>query len=190
MSQHRAVSGTPSPQEWNPYHRQYLLRRLPGLPGNEGVLGGFEADATSYLEAQTRWIADLVRTVPPDRERHRYAPGKWSVREVVGHLADAERVLAYRALAASRGDRTNLMPFDEEAYVAQAGHDELPLARLVEDLLSVRAGTLALARSLTAEQWRRCGRTNGNPVSARAWMFVTGVHVDLHLQTVRERYLG
>lgn len=190
MSNHRALSGTPARSEWSPFHLGYLASRLPGLPGNEGILQGLEDDATSFLERQVRELQNLKTSVPADRERLRYAPGKWSVRELVGHLADTERILSFRALAASRGDQTNLQPFDEEAYAASAGHDELPFARLVDDLLEVRRSTLALARTFSADQWRRRGISNGSPVSARAWMFVIGVHANLHLDTLRDRYLA
>lgn len=189
MSNHRAVSGTPNRSEWSPFHLGYLASRLPGLPGNEGILEGLEDDATSFLERQLQKLQDLKTSVPADRERHRYAPGKWSVRELVGHLADTERILSFRALAAARGDQTNLQPFDEEAYAASAEHDDLPLGRLVDDLIEVRRSTLALARTFTADQWRRRGVSNTSPVSARAWIFVIGVHANLHLDTLRTRYL-
>lgn len=190
MPNHRALSGTPSHSEWSPFHLGYLASRLPGLPGNERVLDGLEDDATSFLETQVRTLKDLKNLVPADRERFRYAPGKWSVRELVGHLADTERILGFRALAASRGDQTNLPPFDEEAYAASAEHDTLPLDRLVDDLLEVRRSTLALARSFSAAQWRRRGISNDSPVSTRAWMFVIGCHLNLHLDTLRNRYLA
>lgn len=189
-SNHRAISGTPVHSEWSPFHLGYLASRLPGLPGNERILDGLEDDAASFLERQVRELRELKSSVPADRERHRYAPGKWSVRELVGHLADTERILSFRALAAARGDQTNIQPFDEEAYAASAGHDDLPLGRLVDDLLDVRRSTLALARTFTADQWHRQGVSNGCPVSARAWMFVIGVHADLHLDTLRNRYLA
>lgn len=190
MSDHRALSGTPARSEWSPFHLGYLATRLPGLPGNEGILEGLEDDATSFLERQLRELQALKSTIPPDRERHRYAPGKWSVRELVGHLTDTERILSFRALAAARGDQTNLQPFDEEAYASSAGHDDLPVGRLVDDLLEVRRSTLALARTFSAEQWRRRSVSNGSPVSARAWMFVIGVHANLHLDTLRNKYLA
>jgi len=190
MSNQRTISGTPDRSEWSPFHLGYLASRLPGLPGNEGILDGLDDDAASFLERQVRELQELMCSVPSDRERHRYAPGKWSVRELVGHLADTERILSFRALAAARGDQANIQPFDEEAYAASAGHDNLALGSLVEDLLDVRRSTLALARTFSADQWRRQGVSNGSPVSARAWMFVIGVHADLHLETLRNRYLA
>lgn len=190
MSSFRALSGTPARCEWSPFHLGYLVDHLPGIPGNGAVLGGLEDDAATFLERQLRTIASLTDSVPVERERFRYAPGKWSVRELVGHLSDTERILCYRALAAARGDRTNLSPFEEEVYVSRAGHDEIPLSLLVEELVAVRRSTLAMVRTFTHEAWRGVGYSSGNPVSARAWVFVIGCHVDLHLNTLRTRYLA
>jgi len=190
MPNHRALSGTPARSEWSPFHLGYLVRYLPGIPENGSVLGGLEDDATAFLERQLRVLQSLPSLVPVDREHHRYAPGKWSVRQLVGHLADTERILSFRALAASRGDRTNLSPFDEDAYAAHAGHDDIPLSQLVEELVAVRRSTLALTSTFTAGQWRGVGRASGHPVSARAWIFVIGAHANLHLDTLRNKYLA
>jgi len=190
MSDHRALSGTPAVLEWSPFHLDYLAPRLPGLPGNANILDGLETDAGSFLERQLPLLQGIADLVPPEREHHRYAPGKWTIRELVGHLSDTERILSFRALAAARGDRTNIAPFDEDAYAASSGHDAIPLARLVEDLVAVRRSTLSLARSFNHGQWRRPGQSNGHPVTARAWMFVIGIHASLHLDTLRTRYLA
>jgi len=193
MSNHRALSGTPAVSEWSPFHLQYLTRYLPGAAKATGApvaALGHEDDARSFLELQLRELEGLAATIPVEKESFRYAPGKWSVRELLGHLADTERILSWRALAAARGDRTNIQPFDEESYAATAGHDGIPVGRLVSEIVAVRKSTLELFANFDHEAWRRHGISNGHPVSARAWAFVIGAHAQLHLQTLRNRYLA
>lgn len=193
MSNHRAISGTPALTEWSPYHLQYLTRLLPGTtkePGTPLAASGHEEDALSFLELQLRQLEGLSAIVPADKETYRYAPGKWSVRELLGHLADTERIQCWRALAAARGDQTNIQPFDQEAYVAMAGHGAVPVAQLLTEIVAVRKSTLALFRTFDHEAWRRHGVSNGFRVSARAWAFVIGAHVELHLGTLKNRYLA
>lgn len=193
MARTRTHSGTPDLSEWSPFHLNYLAHLLPGTSKPDGAAPaarGFEADALSFLEAQLRDLEGLPMEIPATREQHRYAPGKWSIRELLGHLADAERILGWRALAAARGDQTNILPFEENDYVAIAAHDEIPAATLVSELVAVRRSTLALFATLRAEDWTRRGVSNGNPVSARAWAFAIGAHVELHLTTLRTRYLA
>lgn len=180
MSEDRALSGTPAPGEWSPAHHAYLLPRVP-VTGN---------DATGALRSQEREVLEFLATVPADREQYRYAPGKWSLREVVGHISDTERILSVRALAAARGDRSTYPTFDEETYVPLTGHDTLPLPRLAEQFLAVRRSSLTLFSTFDHEAWRRLGDTGGNPVSSRAWAWAIWAHTALHLDTLRKRYLG
>ena len=180
MSQDLALSGTPAREEWSPFHLVYLLPRVPV----EGI------DATGALRAQEREVLDFLRTIPAHREAHRYAPGKWSLREVVGHISDAERILSVRSLAAARGDRAVYPMFDEESYTPVSGHGALPLDRLAEQFLAVRRSSLALFSTFDHEAWRRLGNTSGKLVSARAWAWAIWAHTALHLDTLRTRYLG
>lgn len=180
MPEDLALSGTPADSEWSPLHRAYLLPRVP-------VTGD---DATGALRLQEREILDLLSSVPADRESFRYAPGKWSLREVVGHIADTERILSTRSLAAARGDRSRYPGFDEEAYTPLSGHDRLPLHRLVEQAVAVRRSSLSLFSTFDSAAWRRPGDTDGNPVTARAWAWAIWAHTALHLETIRSRYLS
>jgi DinB superfamily len=122
-------------------------------------------------------------------ERYRYAEGKWSIREVVGHVIDSERVFGYRAVCIARGESTPLPGFDENAYVANASFDEHPLAALLEELGHVRSGHLAFFNHLSPEAWRRTGISNANPISVRALAFIIVGHPRHHLAVLRERYL-
>src|SRR5436309_2632604 len=110
-----------------------------------------------------------IRQVPHDfLDAPLAGPGKWSVKEIVGHLADTERIMAYRALRIARGDETPLPGFDENAYVPPAKFDARPLSDLVAELRTTRAATLALFRSFDDDAWRRRGTASGKPVSVRA----------------------
>lgn len=190
MPDSRVPSGTPDLSEWSPAHRQSLSWRLPGVAeGPEPAARGHLADAWAFLAAQLGEFEALASAIPAGREGFRYASGKWSVREVVGHLADAERILSMRALAAARGDATDLPGFDEDAYVATAGHDAAPFSRLIQELVAVRRSSLALFSGMREEDWTRRGSVKGHAVSARAWAFILGGHAELHLATLRNKYL-
>lgn len=122
------------------------------------------------------------------RALSRYAPGKWSVKEVVGHVADAERVFACRALRIARADATPLPGFDENAYVPAGGFDARPLASIVDEFRAVRAATLALFDGLDAAAAARLGTASGARVSVRALAWIIAAHEHHHLAILRERY--
>jgi len=147
-----------------------------------------ENDPVAVLAAQIDVTAALLRGVSDVDALKRYAPGKWSVKEVVGHLADTERIFAYRALRIARGDETPLPGFDENAYVPPAKFDGRPLADLVADLRTVRAASLALFRSFDADAWRRRGTASGKPVSVRALGYVIPGHERHHVEILKTRY--
>jgi DinB superfamily len=119
----------------------------------------------------------------------RYAPGKWTLKEVVGHLIDDERIFAYRALCVARGDARRLPGFDENEYVAATDFESRPLPRLIAEYRAVRAATLALFAPLTAEEWVRRGNVNGYEASVRGLAFHVAGHELHHLRTLREKYL-
>ena len=147
-----------------------------------------EEDVLPILGDQIAELSRLLERVPAERETYRYAPGKWSIREVIGHLGDAERVFGYRAFCISRGDQTPLPGFDENVYVERSGSDERPLAELVSELASLRESNLALLRRLDADAWTQVGTANGNPVSVRALAYIMAGHLRHHLKILRERY--
>ena len=118
----------------------------------------------------------------------RYAPGKWSVKEVLGHLTDVERIFSYRLLRISRGDVTPLPGFDENAYVPPARFDERPLRDLTSEFRAVRLSSVALVNGLPSTSWSRSGHASGKPVSARALVYIMVGHVSHHLGVLRERY--
>jgi hypothetical protein len=119
---------------------------------------------------------------------HRYAPEKWSVKEVVAHVTDVERVMSYRLLRVSRGDTTPLPGFEENAWVAAMEHDGRPLADHLAEFMAARAGTLALVRGLAPEAFRRTVVASGHRVSGRALAWILAGHLEHHLRILEERY--
>lgn len=123
------------------------------------------------------------------RGGHRYAPGKWSVKEIVGHLIDAERVFAYRALRMARGDTTPLPGFEQDDYVAASGADRRTLADLSEEFALLRQANLCFFRSLPPEAWERRGTASGNPFVVCAFPYLLAGHEAHHRRILAERYL-
>jgi hypothetical protein len=166
----------PDPSEHVPYYGKYIAL----VP---------EADAIQALENQIADALALVRTIPESEGDHRYGPGKWTIKEVIGHLIDGERVFAYRALRFARNDRTALPGFDENTYVPAGGFGHRTLADLAAEWELVRRSNLALFRGLDAEAWRRQGVANGDAISVRALAFIIAGHGRHHVALLRERYL-
>jgi hypothetical protein len=147
-----------------------------------------ETDILAVLERQAGELRELAASVPADRETLRYAEGKWSVREIFGHLADGERVFGYRAFCISRGEQAGLPSFDENEYVAQARSNAIPLRELADELALVRDSSLAFLRRLEPREWERTGTASDNPITVRAIAWVMAGHPRHHVRILRERY--
>lgn len=147
-----------------------------------------EQDPLALLRSQRDSLRAMCASLTEEQALARYAPGKWSIKEVLGHLADTERVFSYRIFRISRGDTTPLTGFDQNAYVAAARSDERPLAELLEEFLSVREATLRLVLGLTPEELARRGTANEAPVSARALVYIAAGHVAHHIRILRDSY--
>ena len=165
----------PNESEYAPFYAGYIAR-IPAV------------DVLEILESQSSELWRLAAAATPEREVFRYAPGKWSVREVFGHLIDGERVFGYRAFRIGRGDQTPLSGFDENEYVAASDYHLRGLQSLAEEFALVRAANLAVFHSLAGDGWRRLGTANGHPVSVRALAFIMAGHVNHHLALLGERY--
>ena len=159
----------------------------PGLAGYVGEVRDGE-DVMALLESQVEEMRAAFGRFPEARATFRYAPGKWSVKELVSHLADTERIFCYRALRFARGDATPLAPFDENAYALEMYADERPLAELLTELLDVRRATLSFFRGLRPEAWTRRGVASGKEVSVRAMAYAIAGHARHHLEVLAERY--
>jgi DinB superfamily len=147
-----------------------------------------EDDILSAMEQQSSAMQKFLASIDEPRASHRYAEGKWSVKEVIGHIADAERVIAYRALAIARGEQQSLPGFDENAYVANANFDDWKLGDLAEHYALVRRANIVFFKNLRAEAWERRGTANQAPVSVNGLAYVIVGHERHHLQVLRERY--
>jgi hypothetical protein len=167
----------PESQEFGSYYAEYISEVPPG-------------HIVDILRAQGETTALFLAKINEHTSRHRYAEGKWSIREIAGHLADAERVFAYRALRFARADSTPLPGFDENEYVVQSGADLIPLAEHAWDLQTIRKATLTLFQRLTADQARYIGTASGSPFSPRALAYIIAGHELHHLNVIRDRYLS
>lgn len=147
-----------------------------------------DGDIVTMLESQGKTTQKMLASIGEEKGGYRYGPDKWSIKQVVGHMTDAERVFAYRLVAIARGEKQSLPGFEENDYVEAANFDARSLAELAEGLAATRASTLALVRSLDAEAWDRRGVANKNPISARAIAWVTAGHERHHVRILRERY--
>ncbi len=166
----------PGPGEYASFYAPYLA----AVPNG---------DLLRLLEVQGAEMLDLLRAFGEERGGYRYAPGKWSVKEVVGHVADAERVFAYRALRFARADATPLPGFEQNGYVAAAGFDRRSLADLADEFAGVRQATLKLFAGLDAPALKRAGIASGHPVTVRAVAWILAGHEQHHARMLRERYL-
>lgn len=147
-----------------------------------------DVDVITALRDGGRDLLATLKGIPEARAGFRYAEGKWSIRELMGHVIDAERIFTYRALRIARGDATPLPGFEENDYAAAAGSDARPLADLAKEFDAVRAASVLLFESFPADAWTRRGIVNGGEVSMRALAFITTGHALHHLKILRERY--
>jgi uncharacterized damage-inducible protein DinB len=148
-----------------------------------------DGDLLETLEAQWEELGCLLEELDDEAADYRYAEGKWTVKELLGHLLDAERIFAYRILCIARGEQAPLPGWDENAYAANGGFGARPLEALLEEYDLLRGSTLALLRGLDEAGFERRGISNGNPVSARALAWVLAGHELHHMGILRERYL-
>ena len=145
-------------------------------------------DAVSRLETQRDVVVARLAALAESRAAFRYAPDKWTIKEVIGHLSDAERVFGYRLLRIARGDATPLAGFDEKIYVPAGAFDRRSVRDLMEEWRAVRHATVALAHGLPREAWNRRGVANSRSVTAAALLYIVLGHVEHHLKILEERY--
>jgi len=167
--------GRPQPGDYAPFYQPYLDATAP------------IDDAHELLARQSDVLA-YMGTWSEEKAAHRYAADKWTVAQVVGHMADTERVFAYRLLRIARGDTTPLAGFDENAWQLEAGFESRTLASVVAELKAVRQASLALIRSLDAAAIEREGVASGKRVTARALVWLVAGHFAHHASILRDRY--
>jgi uncharacterized damage-inducible protein DinB len=172
----RAPVTRPQSDEYAPYYEKYVSL----IPSD---------DIVSVLEAQRVLMGQLLAARSEREGNFRYAPDKWSLKEVIGHVCDAERIFAYRLLRIARGDQTPLPGFEQDDYIAPAAFGERSLTDIAAEFAAVRAATMKLVQSLTPEAWTRCGTASNHRVSARALAYIIAGHQLHHQNILNEKYL-
>lgn len=171
------MRGRPAAGEAAPYYFTYIDQ----VPGDDPV---------AALRAQPAEWERLFASISEERSMYRYAPDKWSIREVVNHVADCERLFCFRAFWFARGFDSPLPSFDQNVAARAAAADDTPWSVHVEDLRNARLASLSFFENLRPEAWTRRGVASDNPFSVRALAFLTAGHATHHFKILQERYLG
>ncbi len=166
----------PNPNEAAPYYSIYIDRVASD-------------DILDVLATQLEESATFLAEISEEQSLHRYAPGKWSMRELLGHVNDTERVFTFRALWFARGFQDPLPSYDQEIAVAAAESDRVSWASHVDEFRAIRSATLSLFRNLPAYSWSRSGIASDNSVTVRALAYIVAGHLSHHLAILRERYV-
>lgn len=164
----------PQPDEYSPHHEQYVSL--------------IEGPIVAEMKAGRDRIARLIEQVPEERGGYQYAERKWTIRECIGHMSDAERIHTFRALTFARNDAIELPKWGPDAYASAANFNSRTVRSLVDEQLAVRDATIAFFSSLPAEAWSREGTVSGKRLTVRAIAYITAGHVKRHLEVLRERY--
>lgn len=166
----------PDKSEYAEYYHKYVQ----GVP---------EGNITDILEDQLNSTVEFLSGISEDKSLFRYEQNKWSIREVLGHIIDSERVFAYRALRFSRGDQKPLQGFDENHYINNSSYNSISLQLLIEEFFHLRKSTIALFRSMQNEMWLNKGTASGYDVTVRGLAYIIVGHTEHHLRIIKERYL-
>lgn len=171
------MAGYPTPSEYVPYYFTYI-----GLVPKEGDIG-------DYLTSQKDTLLTFFNRISPEKYDYRYAEGKWSLREVLGHILDCERIMAYRALRIGRGDTTPIEGFEQDDYIPTGKFSARSWEAMTAELLTVREATISLLHGMPEDAFERTGTANGNTISCRALFYIIAGHAQYHRQIIEEKYL-
>ncbi|MFC4619397.1 DinB family protein [Camelliibacillus cellulosilyticus] len=163
--------------EYSPYFDRYV-KLVP------------DGDITQVLKEQSKATAELLDGLTDEQASFRYEKGKWSIKEVIGHVIDTERVFSYRLLAIARGEMASLPGFDQDAYVEAASFDQTSFNALLDHFSAVRQATVCLLRSLNARDWIKKGNANGADITVRALAYIMAGHELHHRRIIKDRYLA
>jgi hypothetical protein len=172
-----AAATRPQTTEYLPYYERYISL----VP---------EGDVLETMAGQLDSTLALLRSIPEERAGHRYAPDKWSIKELVGHVIDGERIFAYRALRFARNDQTELAGFEQDDYIRNATFDDCRLRDLIDEFEHVRRGNLLMLRQLDEAAWARSGVASNAEVSVRALAYIMAGHELHHMNVLRDKYLS
>jgi len=171
-----ATISRPAKSEYAPYFGTYIDKVDDG-------------DVLDILAKQIDQTVATLSRVPEKDAGYRYAPGKWSIKEIVGHMSDTERIFVYRGLCFARGDAQPLPGFDENTYVSNASFDDRTLKDHLDEFRAVRAATMFFLKGLNARELMRSGTANNNPYTVRSIPYILAGHEKHHMGVVKERYL-
>lgn len=167
----------PEPGEYAPYAIMYI-----GLLPDDGLI-------LKHLEDNLRATTEFLRALPDEKLTYRYAEGKWTIKEILAHHIDDERIYTYRALRFARNDKTELPGFEQDNYARESGANERSLEDLLDEFAAVRRSTIALFASFNEHMLTRTGVANGNVMSVRAIAYHLAGHELRHMNIIKERYL-
>lgn len=167
----------PLPAEADPYWQRYI-----------SLVG--EGEILDIIEKEGKAAVSLYRSLTEQQANSAYAPGKWTVKEVIGHIIDTERIMSYRALRVSRNDSTPIEGFEQDDYVANGAYSTYTVEELAEEFETVRRASLLQVRKLTPDMWTRRGVANHKEVTVRALAYIMAGHELHHRRILKEKYLG
>lgn len=165
-----------NPEEYNSYYTPYIQ-----LATNENICKG--------LTINLKKVVDFYKSIPEEKLDYSYAEGKWSVKDILLHIIDTERIFSYRALRISRNDKTPMLGFEQDDYVLYANAKNRSIDSLLDEYISVRQSTLSLFESFTDAQLKFTGLASGSPISVRAIGYILTGHENHHNKVIEERYL-
>ncbi|MHA7967634.1 DinB family protein [Paenibacillus sp. CAU 1782] len=169
--------GTPSAEEYASFYEKYVTL----VP---------EGNVIEHLEEQGKDVQALLASLTEEQGNYRYETGKWSVKEVIGHLNDSERIMSNRLLRVGRGDKTPQPGFDQDVLMQNDPFGSYTVAEIAEDHAAIRRSSLALLKKLAPEAWLQMGVVSDHPASARSIAYVIAGHELHHLNIIKERYLA
>jgi len=167
----------PEPGEYAEYYSGYIKL----IPKDKSII--------DILEEERNDMQRFIKSLTEEKGNYAYAEGKWSIKEVLGHLADVERVMTYRAMCIARGEKQSLPGFEQDDYVKSGEFNKRSLSSLAEELLLLRNSGLVLFKSFTEKDGLRWGKANNYDTTARAFVFIIAGHELHHMKIMRERYL-
>lgn len=166
----------PEKTEYDPYYETYVSLVPDG-------------DIVDILEAQAAEVNDLFSRIPEEKGPYAYADGKWTIKELLGHLIDGERMFMYRTFRISRGDETPIEGFEQDGYIKNARSNSRSFADLIEEFTDLRRANVIAYRHFSDEDWSRTGTANQVEITPKALVYVAAGHIKHHLNILRERYL-
>ena len=167
----------PSENEYPAYYQPYV-NLVP------------DTDLVQLLKENLQETVQLFEGLSEEEGLFRYSPNKWSIKEVLGHMTDTERIMSYRLMRVGRGDPTPLAGFNENDYVAGSQINQLPISDILEDFIATRKATLTLIRNMPTEAWANIGIANGAEITAQAIAYIIAGHAIHHRKIITERYLS